>query len=363
MTELDLLEEEAEEVLDEAVTEEEVAPVHYSITSYGVDFDVDGIVRRMKNGDIAIPSFQRSFVWSIAESSRLVESLLLGLPVPGIFLAADPDTKQLLVIDGQQRLKSLLFFYKERFAKGGDVDSEYVFKLTKVQKGFEGLTYSELEQDARRTLDNSVIHATVIRQESPEGDDTSLFHIFERLNTGGRRLVPQEIRTAIYQGEFIALLDKLNTNELWRAIYGKPSHRLKDAELILRFFALLEDQSSYTAPMTEFLSKYAKKKRHISSADAEKLENLFDSSIRAVLTSVGPRAFRIGKTLNAAVFDSVMVAIAQAINGGSLGPSLDVQQRYEHLMADESYQAAVSKATANEKTVAKRIEIAGQYFT
>ena len=362
MTELDVLEEEIDEVLDEAVTEEEVAPVHYSITSYGVDFDVDGIVRRMKNGDIAIPSFQRSFVWSIAESSRLVESLLLGLPVPGIFLAADPDTKQLLVIDGQQRLKSLLFFYKERFAKGGDVDSEYVFRLTKVQKGFEGLTYSELEREAKRTLDNSVIHATVIRQESPEGDDTSLFHIFERLNTGGRRLVPQEIRTAIYQGGFIALLDELNTNQIWRAIYGKPSHRLKDAELILRFFALLEDKQSYAAPMTDFLSKYAKKKRHISSVEKERLRALFESSIKAVLNGVGPRAFRIGKTLNAAVFDSVMVAIAQAIDRGSLGPSLDVHQRYEKLMADGNYQAVVSKATANEKTVAKRIEIAEKYF-
>ena len=345
-------------VLDEAVEKEEVAPVHYSITSYGVDFDVEGIVRRMRNGDIEIPVFQRSFVWNIAEASRLVESLLLGLPVPGIFLAADPETKKLLVIDGQQRLKSLLYFYQERFVKGDDSESERVFRLTKVQHQYEGLTYGELDEDARRTLDNSVLHATVIRQESPEGDDTSLFHIFERLNTGGRRLVPQEIRTAIYQGEFIALLEKLNDFAPWREIFGKKSHRLKDEELILRFLALLNDQESYSAPMTEFLSKFAKSHRRLTPEQIDQFELSFKLAVQGLYDAIGPKVFRIGRTINAAVFDSLMVALATGISAGTAPTGADLKKRYEHLMSSGDYLLVVEKATANEKSVAARIQIA-----
>lgn len=357
----DKLDRDIEEVLDDAMEEEQVPPVRYSITSYGVDFDVEGIVRRMRNRDIAIPTFQRSYVWNIAEASRFIESLLLGLPVPGIFLSADHESKQLLVIDGQQRLKSLEYFYLERFVKGGDADSERVFRLAKVQPDYEGLTYSELEQDARRTLDNSVIHATVIRQESPAGDDTSLFHIFERLNTGGRRLVPQEIRTAIYQGDLIDLLSALNRFEPWRLIFGKPSHRLKDEELILRFFALLEDRGSYAAPMTEFLSKFAKRRRFLEAAEEESMELIFKQTILLIYEEIGARAFRIGKTLNAAVFDSVMIAVADGMRKPGWS-GRELLHRYNDLLTDTEYQAAVSKATANEKTVAKRLEIAEKYL-
>ena len=178
-----------DEVEDDSEVEEEIASVRYSITSFGVDFDVEGAVRRLVRGDIAIPDFQRSYVWNQAEASRLIESLLLGLPVPGVFLASEPETKQLLVIDGQQRLRSLQFFYKGEFNPSPSDVTVKKFKLIKVQKKFEGKTYEDLSEEDRRTLDNSVIHATVVKQESPENDDTGMYHIFERLNTGGRKLV------------------------------------------------------------------------------------------------------------------------------------------------------------------------------
>ncbi len=90
---------------DEAEDDETVAPVRYETTSYGIDFDVEGVVRRIKRDDIFIPEFQRSFIWNLGEASRFIESLLLGLPVPGIFLSQEPESGRLLVIDGQQRLK------------------------------------------------------------------------------------------------------------------------------------------------------------------------------------------------------------------------------------------------------------------
>lgn len=102
---------EGEEFFEE---EQEVPPVQYDISSYGADYDVEGLVKRLNRKDILIPPFQRNYVWSINDASRFVESLLLGLPVPAVFLAKE-ESQKLLVIDGQQRLRSLQFFYNGFF--------------------------------------------------------------------------------------------------------------------------------------------------------------------------------------------------------------------------------------------------------
>ena len=115
---------------------EEIIPLKYSITSYGADYPVDSLVKRIEDGSIFVPSFQRGFVWPLTQASRFVESLLLGLPVPGIFLAKEQETQKLLVIDGQQRLFSLLYFYQGIFAH-----TSREFSLSGVQSHFRGATY------------------------------------------------------------------------------------------------------------------------------------------------------------------------------------------------------------------------------
>jgi len=350
------------EVEDESAAEDTVASVRYNITSFGVDFDVEGAVRRLARKDIAIPDFQRSYVWSQAEASRLVESLLLGLPVPGVFLASEPDTKQLLVIDGQQRLRSLQYFYSGEFNPSQGSESVKKFRLIKVQERFEGKTYQDLSDEDRRTLDNSVIHATVVKQESPENDDTGMYHIFERLNTGGKKLVPQEIRVAIYHGELINLLKKMNDLPEWRSVYGPKSSRLKDQELLLRFLAFFTDWSGYTAPMTEFLSKYAKKNRHVGEVRAAELFLFFEKAIKLVHGALGSRAFRIIRALNAAVFDSVMVAVAEKYQSKSDIDQDKFHEAYQLLLQDPTYKSVVSRSTGNEKSVELRIRLARDYF-
>jgi hypothetical protein len=128
----------------------EVLPTKYTITSYGADYPVDGLVKRMEQGDIIVPSFnkeveegqkiigfQRDFVWRKPQADKFIESLLLGLPVPGIFLVKEPNGK-LLVLDGQQRLRTLAGFYKESFQKRE-------FSLENVQKHWVGKTYKTLD--------------------------------------------------------------------------------------------------------------------------------------------------------------------------------------------------------------------------
>jgi len=211
---------------------EPFTPFQYAITSYGADYPVDGLVKRMASGGIFIPPFQRGYVWSLTHASKFIESLLLGLPVPGIFLSKEEPTQRLMVIDGQQRLRTLEYFYEGIFRPTGRE-----FALQGVQPRFDGATYKRLADEDRRRLDDSILHATIVKQEQPSEDDSSIYYIFERLNTGGLLLHPQEIRAAIYHGPFNDLLKDLNADRSWRSIYGAESSRMRDQELILRFLA------------------------------------------------------------------------------------------------------------------------------
>lgn len=348
-----------EEIEGELSKDEEIVPsVSYNVTSYGADPEVEGLVRRIQRGDIIIPPFQRDYVWRQPEASKFIESLLLGLPVPGVFFATEPKTNKQLVIDGQQRLKTLLFFYEGFFNPHAGDKNQRVFSLTKVQKPFEGKTYKTLEGHDRVRLDTAIIHATIVKQTTPPGDDTSLYHIFERLNSGGRRLTDQEMRLALYHGELIDRIKKLNDNEMWRAIFGKTHSRLKDQELILRFFALFDNLENYERPLSEFLNKYAGKNQNASEDKLNELSELFLRTIEIFLKALHRKPFRLTKTLNVAVFDSCMVGMAKRLAASpEKRPDYTlVEQSYENLLKDKDYFEAVSRSTADEAFVRRRIE-------
>ncbi|MGH2558524.1 MAG: DUF262 domain-containing protein, partial [Thermomicrobiales bacterium] len=196
-------------VVDDIEEQDESVPIRYDITSYGADYPVDSLVDRLNSGAIYVPKFQRGYVWTIKQASRFIESLLLGLPVPGIFLARERGTQKLIVIDGQQRLQTIRDFYRGVF---GDSQKEFALNLNSpgVTNPLHGLTYRTLPEDDKRQLADSIIHATIIRQDEPSDGQSSIYSIFERLNTGGTKLEPQEIRASIYHGEFSRLLGQLN---------------------------------------------------------------------------------------------------------------------------------------------------------
>jgi hypothetical protein len=339
-----------------------VVQLRYDVASYGIDFDVNGVVQRLKKGAITVPDFQRSYVWSMKDASRFIESLLLGLPVPGVFLAKDPETAEMLVIDGQQRLKSLLFFYDGYFNPRVESPSRRVFRLKGVQRRFEGLTYEQLDERDRRELDDAVLHATVVKQESPPGDDTSIYHVYERLNSGGRKLQPQEIRSAIYHGSFIDLLKALNDNANWRALYGARSKRLKDQEMILRFLAFLYHDEEYSRPMAEFLNVFAKRNRNPDQERLDEFSEIFTQTMSVLKDAVGPSAFRPERNFNAAAFDSVSVGLARRLTSGDKVESAAVKKALESFVADPGYLDAVLRSTADEALVERRIARATTAF-
>ncbi len=356
-----------ENVHDDTETDDIAETVQYNITSYGADFDVEGLVRRVMRGSIFVPGFQRGFVWSLQQSSRFVESLLLGLPVPGIFLAQDPETEKLMVIDGQQRLRTLQFFYSGVF---GDVAPDgpkpRPFALRGVNQEFERMKYADLKEREQERLDNSLLHATIVRQNSPDDGMSSIFHIFHRLNTGGERLTPHEIRQALYRGWLIDSVCELNDNDDWRAMFGPKSRRQKDQELILRFWAMYVRAHEYAAPMQGFLNNFVEQNRNPSIEFLYEGRSLFTATMRAFNVAVGRRAFRTegSSQLNAAVFDSMAVELARYINRKHGTPPDDdvVRKIHDTLLKDADYISSVAGGTAQAAQVQTRMSKAAAAF-
>jgi uncharacterized protein with ParB-like and HNH nuclease domain len=336
-------------------TENEEVAYRYEITSYGADYPVDSIIKRIRDEVIYVPKFQRKYVWNIAQASKFIESLILGLPVPGIFLSKESKSSKLLIVDGQQRLMSLFHFYEGLFKK-----KEFV--LTGLQSNLNGKSYNTLSSSDKTRLDDAIIHATIVKQDEPDDEDSSIYLIFERLNSGGKPLVPQEIRACIYYGAFNELLDNLKDNDHWRIIFGNENDRLKEQELILRFFALYYDRKKYTKPLKGFLNKFMSDNRNIEKHSKKALTELFVNTIIHFAETFGNKSFRTGRSFNAAIFDSCMVGLAERLKKGSIS-NKKFQNAYTKLTEDATYNANVKGGTSDEKNIEDRINMAIKAFS
>ncbi len=339
-----------EEVIDEL---DEETPFKYSITSYGADYPIDSLVKRLNEGDIEIPPFQRSYVWKFKQASRFIESLLLGLPVPGIFLSKEIGTQKLLVIDGQQRLKSLQFFYNGKFEP-----LKKLFSLSIDDSRFDGMTYEGLEEGDRRRLDDSILHATIVRQDEPTDDQSSIYKLFERLNTGGSLLTPQEIRACLYHGRFNEVLAEMNENSDWRALFGPVSTRMRDQELILRFLALHRNHHEYRNPMKEFLNTFMANNRNPPESFVSDAKQVFADTVAFVRKWIGEDAFKPSKLVQAALFDSVMVAVANRLLEKPILRPERLRNAYKSLLENERFRVAIETRTSDEERVNTRLELA-----
>ena len=357
-------------VIDEAVASDEMEDVpgieRYQIGFYGTDFPVDALYKRLSSrgdiveGDIFIPDFQRGFVWSKKQADGFIESLLLGLPVPGIFLSTDRSTGRRLVIDGGQRLRTIKSFMDGEFKRRA-------YKLgSGVHEDFRGLGYIDLLPNDRRQFDDAVIHATIVHQEHPRDGDRSLFYLFERLNTRGTPATAHEVRRSLWLGPLNDLIEELANLGSWRQVFGRPSPRLKDQELILRFFALYFDSDRYGRPdertMKDFLSLFMARNRDIDSSEANQWRNLFEQIIGFICDTLAEDAFRPERRLNTAVFDAVMVGLAHSLAKGTLPSPESFKNSYENLLQNPDFIEATTSRTSHQPNVVKRLQLAREAF-
>jgi hypothetical protein len=285
---------------------------------------------------------------------RFIESLLLGYPVPGIFLVEEPS-KKLLVLDGQQRLRTLLAFYRNSFR-------ENPYTLENIDKDFYALNYPKLSAETRRALDNTFIHATIIRNEPSEEGYKSIYQLFERLNTGGTNLQPQEIRVALFHGRFVDLLRELNEYPAWRSLYGNRSERFKDQELILRFFALYHERGHYYRPLKIFLNDYLNRHQDNTIRRCATDRRLFERTCDLILEGIGPSAFRITRNLNAAMVDAVMIGVADRLKQGEIADPEELAFAHSQLTDDLGFIRTVTASTADEDSVDLRLRKSSEAF-
>lgn len=339
----------------EDVTDEDDAYVQYDIATYPSDLTVLVLKSMWDGGQIIIPDFQRNYVWTIKQASLLIESFLLGLPVPQAFFYIDKENKN-LVIDGQQRITTLALYLDGLFGSEDIQGKKQVFRLTGLspKSPFQGKRFVDLDEKDQRKLTNSVLRVVNIRQMAPKDDDTASFHIFERLNTGGTPLKAQEIRNCVFHGAIVNDLSHLNKNKHWRKIVGRDAidkHK-RDEEILLRIFSLYEKPERYEKPMKEFLNLAMKNNRAANNKKFIQFKERFPVVCRKVVEAFGEKPFHIRGPLNLAAADCIMAeCLKHHENDFSLAKT-----NFDILMNDNQFREDVFFNTSDTSVVKRRIE-------
>lgn len=356
----------------------------YEITISPNDWNIATIVNFIDSGAVKIPGFQRNFVWDLKRASKLIESIIIGLPIPQIFLYEE-GRNSFLVIDGQQRLMSIYYFTKQRFPRKEKrnelrrifdehgripdnifADDAYFEKfnlnlperLPEQRNKFKGRNYGTLDE-YKLTFDLRTIRNVIVKQIAPKDDISAVYEIFNRLNTGGANLSPQEIRTSLYHSPFYDLLYRLNLKPAWRRVLGieEPDLHMKDIEFLLRGFAMLETHAAYGSAMARFLNTFSKQARKFDEAGITYRSDLFDSFL-ASCARLEPDAFEGSSgRFSITLYESVFFAVCtqpfrnQELVAGTIDPAT-IQQ----LKNDPAFQAASQSRTTSASNVRTRLE-------
>ena len=336
-----------EEEYEEAILS--IPPEKRILRTEQYDFSVATLVGMMEKAEVSIPEFQRRYVWSERQASRLVESLIIQCPIPVIYLNQEKD-ETLSVIDGNQRLNSLKRFLEDAFTLIG---------LTSYPE-LAGLKYSQLDKRFQRHISNRVLRCTVILKET---HPQVKFDVFERLNSGAVALTRQELRHGLYYGSLLKRASSI-AKELRLEVHfgGRKDKRMKAEELVIRLWALSEGIGSYEKPLASFISNYAELNRN---ADDEKLDELTENIRRTHNRAVqifGPHCFTFSKgeapRFNAAVFDAQMVACSKLTSAKfqRIHNQVDALRKACNILEkDAEYARSVTLATSDKAALQGRI--------
>jgi hypothetical protein len=328
---------------------------------------------KAKRGKLILqPDFQRQYVWDRKKASRLVESVLLRVPLPIIYLSEQPDNKE-YVIDGQQRLTSLFSFIDGYFP------NKEPFKLTGLtaykelnKKGFPEIgeeLQDRIQEYALRTV-------TLLKQSNAD----LKFEIFERLNTGSEPLKDMELRNCVYRGSYIKLLKELAAEPDFRALLGlaAPDKRMRDVELVLRFASFFHaTYLKYAPPMKRFYNHDMERWKEISDEDATRLRNAFKNALALIRSLLGTQfAFKRyyrgdnenpngrwePKKFNASLFDVLMGVLWDKDKNQVMAALDSLREGWIDLLANNAdFIAAIEKSTSSEDMVRRRFDLARQW--
>ena len=358
---------EFEQPLEEEIEHIDIPTTNRKVYTDQGDPEIESLYGKYKRGKLDIqPDFQRHFVWDAKKSGRLIESALLEIPLPVIYLSEERDGKE-YVIDGQQRLTTFFSFIDGQFPNGKD------FKLSglKVFTELNRKLFKDLDEELQDKIRYCKIRTITFRKES-EAD--LKFEIFERLNTGAVSLNDQELRNCIYRGSYNKLLKELSKDNDFMSLLGLkgPDKRMKDMELILRFAAFYHfTYLNYKPPMRKFLNNDMEKYQHISDTEVTELKNAFKNTITIIKSLLDRHAFKRfykgdeknpngywePKKFNASLYDILMYSFAKE-NKNKVYQNLDsIREALIHLMTnDQEFIDAIELSTSSAQAVTKRFD-------
>lgn len=338
------------------------------ILSQPADEKVNGLRSDRDMGDLIVsPDFQRHYVWDRQKATNLIESALLGIPIPVIYLAEENDGRR-SVIDGQQRLTSFFSFIDGKFPDGKD------FRLGNLQvyPEYKGKRYSELPKDVQLRISKYVLHTITLKKES---DPELKFNVFERLNTGAVALNDQELRNCIYRGPYNELLKELANNSDFKDIIGIEGNerRMLDVELVLRFTAFLNiTYLNYRTPIKSFLNEEMRNNQNLSPGKADKIKAAFKNSVTLIKSMLGPKAFRRfnagtpgqingswePKRFNASLYDVLMFGFANKDKNLVMRNLDAIREAYIDLMTNNAeFCESIERSTSSQQAVKKRFDL------
>lgn len=326
-----------------------------------VDYNLQTLANLIGSQKIDLsPRYQRRHRWKAPRQSALIESFLMNVPVPPIFLNEDAYG-QYSVIDGKQRLTAVTEFFRNRL------------KLTglSVFKEINGDTFDDLPSDLQAVIETrAVLRAVIVLRQS---DADIKFEVFRRLNTGGVRLNPQEIRNSTWPGPLNDLVLDLSESKDFRRILGVGQkdertsaivREMRDAEFVLRYMTFADTWATFSGGMMRQMDTYMSKNQNASRGDLARLRARFVSTLSAVEAAFGEGAFRRWqpdkgawrKPVVASLFDAQMFA-AQEFDPQALRRARTrILKTYKALFDDPEFRRAIDAATNTPSLFKARIE-------
>lgn len=355
-------EEEIIEPIEEEETPLDLPQEKRRVYSDKNDRSIFELYRRYQRGDLNLdPEFQRNYVWDDKRASLLVESVLLEIPIPVIYLAEEIDGR-FTIIDGQQRLRSFFRF----------INNEFKLRKLRVLSDFEGKLFKTLDKDSQIKVEDATLRTIEIRKET---NPDVKFEIFERLNVGSVKLNDQELRNCIYRGKYNNLIKELSENRDFLLLLGldEAQKRMQQREIVLHFLAFYDQTySKYKQPMKQFLNNEMENNKGISDEKINLLRQKFKDSISLTKTIFGENAFRRfvpgnkdkpdgkwEKRVNMGLFEVLMCGFSKYRKNQIIPLSDAIREELIHLMVfDQKFINSISgTGTTNVDKVVNRFKI------
>lgn len=329
-----------------------IPPEQRKLHTETYDFTVDTMVEKIQDGSVFVPDFQRRYVWSDGQASRLIESLIIQCPIPVVYLNQESD-ERLSVIDGNQRLTSIKRFMANEFA----------LKALTAYPELVGSRMHQLDSRIQRHIKNRTLRCIVILKDT---HPQVKFDVFERLNTGAVKLTPQELRHGLYFGDLMHLATEASKSaDFTSHLEIKNDKRMKAEELVLRFWALSEDLGNYRKPLAGFINSFADANRSLAEDRKAELLASFKDTLGTVISIFGDLSFKIfgssnqvESTFNAALYDAEMLAVHALRKSGKL-KKITQRQATQALAAlfseGEAFRRSISIATSDESQMRTRV--------